>query len=209
MTISTRVKRLLLYVYWRSKPRRSWRLKGYPPPAPQRVKRAVLLRHSPDLAAWVETGTHVGRMAEFLASRAEFVWTIEPDPSLFATARRRLAAKGNVKQICGTSEDEFERVLVEAIALNKSICVWLDGHYSGGPTFLGNRETPIRDELCVLERNMGSFNSLTVFVDDFRSFGAATPVEGSYPTKTFLVDWADSNALEWTVEHDIFIARSP
>jgi len=49
-------------------------------------------------------------------------------------------------------------------------------------------------------------NEVAIFVDDFRLF--VNSENTGYPPQSTLVDWAVENDLSWTVEQDIFIAKS-
>jgi hypothetical protein len=185
--------------FWR------WRRSRFSMPAPQEVKWSVLERYGGHAATWVETGTFRGDTTAFLARTAQLVITIEPDPMLAETARQRFAYSSNVRVVEGLSED----VLCAVIGpLSGSISFWLDGHYSEGVTHKGPRDTPIREELRCVQSTLSQFDSVTVLVDDFRGFGPSATVKSDYPDKSWLVSWADGVGMKWTVEHDIFIAKS-
>lgn len=49
----------------------------------------------------LEIGTGKGHLTEVLCQRAEFVYSVEIDQSLFERAKERLKKKGNLKMICG------------------------------------------------------------------------------------------------------------
>ncbi len=107
--------------------------------------------------------------------------------------------------LAGTSEERFR----EAIGLLKGpIAFWLDGHFSGGITFKGTRDTPIKYELEIISENIEAFERITVFVDDFRCFAKSASSAEPYPPRAYLVNWAEQLELSWTIEHDIFIARN-
>lgn len=183
--------------------RLTWSLRGFDTPAPQRVKIEVLQRHGITGARWIETGTFLGTTTRVLAGWADAVYTIEPSAELAALARRRLARLRNVTVIEGLSEDVLPGLLD---GVTGSVCFWLDGHASGGPTFHGPQSTPIRQELATIESHAHRFDRVVVLVDDFRGFQAAADQDGDYPSKSSLVAWADRNGMAWTVEHDIFAA---
>lgn len=121
--------------------------------------------------------------------------------SLYLAALRRLAKFRNIELLLGTSEELFEECLRAA---GTNVACWLDGHWSGGTTYLGNQQTSIRHELEVLGKYIDQFESLVVFVDDVREFDGS-PRTG-YPHRTELVKWASTSGMDWTIEHDIFIA---
>ena len=182
---------------------RRWQTAGWTVPAPQKVKMDVLRRYSLPGMTWVETGTWMGDTTHVLASMASHVHSIEPQLEFVNAARERFRNSNNVSLHHGTSEELFGEVL--------SICsgdmaFWLDGHFSSGGTFKGEIDTPILSELWVIKENLSRFNSVAIFVDDFRCFDPSSAEFSDYPEKKVLVDWATDNGLSWTVEHDIFVA---
>jgi len=90
------------------------------------------------------------------------------------------------------------------IKLTGNVCIYLDGHYSGKGTHLSSMETPIEIEINAISSLKKNFDKFVVLIDDFRLFS----VDQAYPKKEYLVEWAIKNGLEWSVEHDIFIATS-
>ncbi|MEI6223755.1 MAG: hypothetical protein WCS72_03305 [Deltaproteobacteria bacterium] len=181
---------------------RAWAVRGYAAPSPAPIKRAVLQRNGLPDATWIETGTYLGDTSAFLATFARRVVTIEPDPAHAARARERFRHTPQVEVVKGLSEEVLPRILSAA---SGNLCLWLDGHFSGGTTFQGPQDTPIADELAAVAANLPRFPAVVVLVDDVRCFQAAKPGDG-YPPLDFLVDWARTNAMSWHVEHDIFVA---
>jgi len=182
-----------------------WPLFGYQNPVPIRAKRKVLLRYGADHSVWVETGTYLGRTTEWLAGFSTSVISIEPQQFLARYVARRLRHKTNVKVIEGLSEVVLATVLPQ---LNGNVSFWLDGHFSEGITGSGFSTTPIRHELALIEQHKNQFGSMTVFIDDFSSFGPHKIDHRGYPPRTEIVNWAMRNDLLWTVEHDVFVATS-
>lgn len=182
-----------------------WMFGGYQSPAPWRVKCAVLTRYGANAEVWIETGTYLGKTSKWLASSGVRVVTIESEPSLAKRAKKKLLKFQNLEVIHGSSEAVFPELLKN---LRGNVAFWLDGHFSGGVTSLSESETPIRSELSWIQLHRSNWSSLSVFVDDFRSFSASNGNAKNYPSRTYLVDWAVKNELSWTVEHDIFVASS-
>ena len=185
----------------------SWRLHGWDVPASPPAKRAVLKRYSLPDATWVETGTYRGDTTAFLANLSASAISLEPDDALFEKVRIRFAKEARIKILHGTSEALFAQVVEN---LQGPACFWLDGHYSGPGTHQSLTKTPISHELAVIAANLEELLPVVVLVDDFREFPADAigKADSEYPTKGFLVKWAQENNLCWTVEHDIFIAYS-
>jgi hypothetical protein len=174
---------------------------------------AVLERHGFS-APWVETGTYLGDTTLWLARRYPAVVSLEPGGTFFVKAQRRLEAERNVRLLNLTSEDGLETAI--EISESPLLNFWLDGHYSSGGTYEGLQDTPVNIELQTISKSLksGSLTGVAVFVDDVRLFAvqhreqpSAEDREG-YPRLFLLCSWAEENGLVWTIEHDIFIAKS-
>ena len=185
----------------RSEP--SWKAVGYAPPSPQYVKRGVMLRYGIASGVWIESGTFRGATTEFLANSASHVYSIEPSAKLARQAQKRFKPNQKVTIIEGLSEDILPDLLKDQ---HGKVSFWLDGHWSGGTTFKGPKDTPIREELLAIEQNLDHLEKITVLIDDVRCFDPANPEYSEYPTRSYLVAWADTNHLSWTIEQDIFVA---
>jgi hypothetical protein len=180
-----------------------WSREGWGVPAPSRVKWLLIKRHGLDIETWIETGTYLGNTTRFLSSISKIVYTIEPESRLAQSSQQALRRFSNVHVINQTSEQAFPNLVGN---IKGSVGFWLDGHYSAGHTYRGENETPIKTELAQIEHCLSNFSRVVVLVDDFRCFGEKNSVIFGYPTRSFLVNWADRLNLSWTVEHDIFIA---
>ena len=169
-------------------------------PAPGAVKYACLLRHSCHKATWVETGTHEGAGTKFLAQFAGHIYTIEPSEEFFLKSKSELKNLDNVTTIKGYSEDVFPKLIP---TLSGEVCFWLDGHFCGEGTGKSSVETPIKFELNEISRHISFYEKCVVLIDDIRLCGT-----GDYPPLEYYVFWALQNNLNWTIEHDIFIAKT-
>ncbi len=182
-----------------------WAERGYAAPSPHFIRRECLLRNGLPSATWVETGTFLGQTTQLLAKHATKVYSIEPEPKLFARAQKLFSSQKHVEILNGSSEDVFPVLLPH---LRGDVNFWLDGHYSAGITFKGAQDTPILDELASISRNIDSFGKICVLVDDIRCFNPLLPEYSTYPSLDTLVDWAIEHKLNWHIEHDIFIAKT-
>jgi hypothetical protein len=180
----------------------NWRRSNYSSPSPQHVKIKVLKSHALLNSTWIETGTYLGDTTSKLAKIANRVISIEPQAKLSLFSSKRLKRKKNVEVINATSESSIVRVLE---GISGPTCFWLDGHYSGDVTFQGTEISAISIELAAISNYLVD-NQVIVFVDDFRLF--VNSVVTGYPDQFTLLEWARENALAWTVEQDIFIAKS-
>lgn len=182
-----------------------WKRRGFASPSPHAIKQAILLRNGFADGTWVETGTYLGQTTELLSKNGKQVFSIEPEPTLFSNASTYFKSFSNVKIIEGTSEEIFPTLLPQ---LSGSVNFWLDGHYSAGVTFKGKQDTPVLDEMKVIEENKHRFRNLCVLIDDVRCFNPNLPEYATYPHVEELIAWAKRNDLNWHIEHDIFCAKS-
>ena len=174
-------------------------------PVPQAIKWGVLKRWGGD-NLWIETGTYLGNTTQMLSLMSRKVISIEPEARLFKAAELRFSRDSKIQLVHGASEDELGKILTGLDDSDlKSVCFWLDGHFSAGETFQGAEDTPIRKELGFIAQHMNKFDDFLIFIDDFRCFSSSHAQYPDYPSATYLVDWATSNGLNWTVEFDIFI----
>jgi hypothetical protein len=182
-----------------------WIKKKFQMPAPNFVKWEVMKRWG-GRKTWVETGTYLGETTEYLSKASSLILSIEPSQELASLATEKFIHNRNVRIIRGTSEEVLGDTLDCLSDLDKQdVSFWLDGHFSSGRTFLGSKESPIEDELLIIESRIHEFTQVTILVDDFRAFSTFKKKNENYPQRTFLVEWADKQQLEWTIEHDIFV----
>jgi len=180
-----------------------WWLRGFGPPSPQFIKLRVLRRNCVPGAAWIETGTYLGETTKFLSKNSKMVFSIEPAALLYKFATKRLSRLKTVQIVFGTSEEVFESTITK---LQGNANFWLDGHASGDITFSNQEVTPIVHELKILANHLSRFEECVIFVDDVRGFSDKLGTS-KYPSKEFLVEWANTNNCSWSIEHDIFIAK--
>jgi hypothetical protein len=179
-----------------------WRLTGSSVPAPFKVKFKTLLRSCIDDADWIETGTYLGDTTKLIAKSFpnNKVVSLEPDYQLFRFSKLRLKRTNNVLVFNLSSESGLPQALD---LIHDKLNIWLDGHYSGDVTYLGESLTPILFELRTLGDTLEARSEVTIFVDDFRLFG----VDPGYPKAEALIEWAEIHHLRWHVENDIFVAK--
>lgn len=182
-----------------------WGERKFAAPSPHYIKQACLVRNGIPDATWIETGTFLGQTTHFLSRHAARVYSIEPEPTLYANAVKYFKNFSNVVILNGTSESELPKLLS---VISGDVNFWLDGHYSAGATFKGQRDTPIVDELDQIAANLPRLGKVCVLIDDLRCFNPSVPEYAGYPSIDYLVNWARQNDLRWHVEHDIFVARN-
>lgn len=176
---------------------KEWEKLGRPAPPPHAIKQQNLLHYATtyNLKILVETGTFNGDMVEAMKNHFDEIYSVELSQSFFNKARIRFKSQKNVFLIHGDSGDEM-KTLIQRI--DKPTLFWLDGHYSGGETALGEKDTPVLEELnCILDsRDLKH----VIIIDDARLFGS----DLSYPTIEELKNVVTSrrNNLEISIADD-------
>jgi hypothetical protein len=144
-----------------------WRRSGRTLPPPGFVKRHILRGYARTfgLHTFVETGTHMGDTIFALRRHFDRLFSIELSPDLFRLTRQRFERDPRITILQGDSAEVLPRILQP---LSEPCMFWLDGHYSGGPTARGNRESPVVQELeCILGHPCKDH---VVLIDDARLF---------------------------------------
>lgn len=182
----------------------AWLAGGSVGAPPHLVKQGVLRTYARryGLRTLVETGTYLGGMV--YAMRKDFgrIHTIEVDAALSKLARHRFAALPHVTVHQGDSAEVLPEILR---GLDGPALFWLDGHFSGGVTSMGARETPIVEEVTALMAH--GERRHVILIDDARCFGTMP----DYPTLDAfreLVTRARPD-LGFELEHDIIRLTPP
>lgn len=151
-----------------------WLLKGKPAPPPHLIKQKILLAnarlHKPGIM--VETGTLMGDMVDAMKNHFRQIYSIEISHELAKKAEQRFRNDKNIRIIEADSATALKSLVPE---IQESALFWLDGHYSGGNTGKGEKDTPILEELAAIYT---SKHQHVVLIDDARCFGT----EQDYPT---------------------------
>lgn len=174
-----------------------WEKNGKPNPPPHVVKQMVLRKYANayGLKILVETGTYLGDMVEAMKLDFDKIYSIELSETLYEQAVLRFKGASNIELIQGDSGIELERLMGR---LNQPTLFWLDGHYSGGTTAKGEKETPIFKEIQHIFK--ASDANHVIIIDDARCFGQLP----DYPTIEELeqVIWSNDVTLNITIQDD-------
>lgn len=176
-----------------------WQRQGCPVPASASVKRNILRRTAREhnLRVLVETGTFRGDTVMALRRDFDLIVSVELLPELHAKAVRRARHERNVKLLLGDSASVVPAILA---ALRQPALFWLDAHYSGPGTALGDRVSPISAELnAVLGHPVRGH---VVMIDDAREFH--DPGRSGYPDAKVVIDAAREHGYKLSEKHDIF-----
>lgn len=185
---------------------RDWIDRRYAAPSPNFVKHQVILRNGIANATWVETGTYKGDTSAILSEHSQKVYTIEPADQLYLAAKSRFENASNVEVIHGLSETVFPALIPK---LSGDVNFWLDGHYSTGVTYQGPKDSPVVEELAIIEKYLKNFNRVVILIDDIRyCANPAVHQFSGYPKLDLFVAWASKNDLYWHIEHDTFVIKN-
>jgi hypothetical protein len=144
-----------------------WIAGGCQSPAPEVVKKSIVRHYitSHRTPVFVETGTFLGNMVQFIADTGVQCHSIEIDAVLHARAKELLSGRSNVHLILGDSAHELPKLIAD---LSSPATFWLDGHYSGQGTGRGEIDTPISAELeAILDHPIKKH---VILIDDARCF---------------------------------------
>ncbi|OGZ65400.1 MAG: hypothetical protein A3C50_03610 [Candidatus Staskawiczbacteria bacterium RIFCSPHIGHO2_02_FULL_43_16] len=169
-----------------------WEVTGKPGSPPHRVKQLVIREYQKkyNVRLLVETGTYLGDMVYAQRKFFDRIVSIELGEKLFAGAKKRFQNNPAVSILHGDSGLVLQK-LVSTIK-ERSI-FWLDGHYSGGITVRGKKDSPIFEELAtILSNNFGHI----ILIDDARCFTG----HNGYPTLPELRQYILSKNNQYKIE---------
>ena len=169
-----------------------WIKEGKPFPPARKVKELMInnYRKLTGNDILVETGTFRGDMVFSQLHKFRKIYSIELDSWLCSEAKKRFKGFSHVKVIQGDSGKVLREIIKE---LEGPAVFWLDGHYSGGITALGEKVTPIFEELKII---FSSKLNHALLIDDARLFTG----DDGYPTldelKTFIHQYHGSEDIK-------------
>lgn len=173
-----------------------WNKEGKPSPPPHVIKQQVILEYAQlnDIDTLVETGTFKGQMIEAQKNHFKKIFSIELDEAWHAKATEKFKKDDNVELILGDSAKVLKNVFENR---SNNIVFWLDGHYSGPGTALGEKQCPVLEEL---DRIFDNSQDHVILIDDARLFNGSN----DYPTIEELKQFiASKSKNEIEVKNDI------
>lgn len=129
------------------------------------IEKEVFEKHKNNV--FIETGTFMGN-AISMALEVGFkeVYSIELSPTLYQYCDNRFKNFNNVHLFLGDSSNDLEKILS---LVHEKATIWLDGHYSGSHTAMGDINCPILQELQQIAKH--PIKNHTILIDDVRLFG--------------------------------------
>jgi len=141
-----------------------------PHPIKMMIVRSYLTKYS--LQLFVETGTYLGDMLDYVSKSGANCTSIELSQDLYEAAGRRFGRHKNITLIQGDSGKKLPKLIAE---IKEPTLFWLDGHYSSGITASAAADTPVSVELNVILSH--PVKQHVILIDDVRCFCG----ENGYP----------------------------
>jgi len=121
----------------------------------------------------VETGTFLGDMVQAQLKNFREIYSLELGEELADKAKVKFEKYSHALIVQGDSATELPELLQK---ISMPALFWLDGHYSGGITAKGNKETPVVEELKAILTHQ--IKTHIIPIDDARCFDGTH----DYPT---------------------------
>lgn len=168
---------------------------GFPP---QSIKRKVVKQYQElyNIPVLVETGTYLGDMVLSQLDQFKTIHSIELSHNLY---KKNLILFKSAKHVKLHEGDSGKVLKILIPQLTERAMFWLDGHYSGGVTALGDKECPIIEELDAIFKS--KIKDHILLIDDARCFNGTH----SYPTikelSNYILKKSPKSSIE--VKHDL------
>ena len=137
---------------------------------------------------YIETGAYLGEGITTVLANYNFIHSIELSEKWYDYNVEQFKNNNNVKMYLGDSK----KILPELLkSIDEPVTIFLDAHFSGGTTALGEEEVPLLFELEILKNR--KYDDI-IIIDDCRllgkigSFGSGSN-DPIYPTTSY--DWND------------------
>ena len=130
-----------------------------------KLNRIKDLKIKHDIENFVETGTYIGQTTKFASKFFTKVVSIEIYKPLFDFNKNLFNKSENVDILFGDSKEMLPKAIN---MLEGSILFWLDGHYSGSGTGLGDKICPINEEILNIKENINLNKNSIIIIDDRR-----------------------------------------
>jgi hypothetical protein len=185
---------------WRQIVYNDWLKSGKPLPPPHAVKQVVIEKYRSEynINTLIETGTFRGDMINAQKVFFNKIYSIELDPTLHNEAKRKFQYFRNIHLIQGDSGKEIFKLISQ---IDEKSIFWLDGHYSGMDTALGDVECPVLGEIDGIFS--GSIKNHVLLIDDARCFTG----NNSYPTIEELHNYVIKYNSKYKMEVDCDVIR--
>jgi hypothetical protein len=148
---------------------------------------------------FIETGTFYGQTVNYASKIFELVLSVEIYKPLYDYNVEAFKNYKNVKLFHGNSSDCLKVMIDQSVG---RIIFWLDGHYSGNGTGIGDSTSPIIEELTIIKSS--NKNDHCILIDDYRLFVDADGYPSFNLVKNLLLDINPKFVI--SIDHDCIIA---
>ncbi len=169
-----------------------WEKAGKPIPPVHSVKRLVIRAYQKKSGykILIETGTYKGDMIYAQLKFFDKIYSIELSDYYYNEAVKRFKKFTKIELLHGDSSKRLGEIVNK---LNEPAIFWLDGHYSGGLTGKGEKESPIWGELnAIVPTKLPHI----LLIDDARCFTG----ENDYPSIAALNEFFTNTGLKYNFE---------
>jgi len=161
-------------------------------------ERIVKLKNKLGCDTLIETGTFYGQMTCAMSKIFDNIISIEISNELARNNQEQFKSCPNITILNGDSTE----MLSHAIEIsNGRILFWLDGHYSGKGTGLGQEVSPILRELDAIKKS--GIREYCIIIDDRRLFENDSEYPDVRDLKSKLFELSPD--FEIQIDHDAFI----
>ncbi|MDX1956860.1 MAG: hypothetical protein SFU20_15125 [Chitinophagaceae bacterium] len=176
-----------------------WVKNGKPFPPPHIVKQNAIKEYGQafSIKTLVETGTYLGEMVEAQLPNFESIYSIELSEKLYKRGLKKFKNQPKVHLLQGDSGKVMRQITSQ---LSAPALFWLDGHYSGGITALGDKECPVIEELNIITSDNIPH---VILIDDARLFVGAN----DYPRVEDILSFCKNTGFNYKLENKDDILR--
>lgn len=178
-----------------------WKREGKPIPIPHIVKEEMLIkyRNKYNLKTFIETGTYYGDMVWAQRYNFDDIYSIELSKDLVEFTKKRFKKNPHIKIIQGDSGKIMPTLIKD---IHERALFWLDGHYSGGDTARGDKDSPILEEVKAI---LSSKLEHVLLINDARNFTGQRDFPSQEGLSTYILkSYPDSNIH---IENDCIIVE--
>jgi hypothetical protein len=162
-------------------------------------RRIIDLQKKYGFKHFIETGTFFGQMINAVESHFDKVLSVELFAKLYHINKKAFNKSAKVKIYFGDSSQRLGEMIDE---VKDNVIFWLDGHYSGQGTGIGELTSPILNELDIIQSK--KLSKYCILIDDYRLFDGTD----GYPTVDVVIDKIKSinRNSEIYIDKDCFVA---
>ena len=170
----------------------AWEREGKPFPPPHFIKQKAIshYREKYQPGVLVETGTYLGDMVEAQKKNFNRVYSIELSTKLHKRALKRFSGQSNITLLQGDSGVQLKALIPQ---LKEPALFWLDGHFSGGITAMGDKECPVREELAAI---LPDQQKHIILIDDARLFNGTHDYPAMEELQTIVEKYGNRYLIE-------------